>query len=422
MVTRALTRLRVEPGPDGVLALAASLPAALAGKGPALAPIPTGPAGYVDRVLAGVRPDDPSAPLEHDEVAVVIATSGSMSEPRGVLFTAENLLASARATQTRLGGPARWVLALPVHHVAGLQVLVRAQLAGLAPVPLASVGGAGRFSAPDFAAATRAAQVTSAVDGAPLNTALVPTQLARLIEVGPAAVEFLAAYDTILIGGAAAPADLVAKARKLGANIITTYGMTETSGGCVYDGIPLPGIDVDIASPDVDGFGRIEIAGPSVALGYRCAPEATAAAFAVAASGKDRVHRTCDIGRIDDLARLHIAGRIDDVVQVGGVNVSLAAVATVIRAHPDVLDAAVVATPDAQWGSRITAFVVPAPGVSAASERLVRTVTQDTAQTLGAAAAPREVVLVSALPILPAGKIDHGALRERAASGLPVSQ
>ena len=267
MVARLLTRLTVEAGPDGVLALAAELPYALNGEGPALAPVPAGPAGYVDRVLATVRPDDPDVPLEDDDVAVVVTTSGSLGEPRGVLLPGAALIASALATDARLGGPARWVMALPAHHVAGLQVLVRAHLSGIPPVPISSVGGASRFSPVEFANATRAARAMCDVDGAPLRTALVPTQLARIAELGPSAIGCVSAYDTLLIGGAAAPGGLLARARALGANIVTTYGMTETCGGCIYEGTALDGVSVGIADPGNDGYGRIEISGPTIAHG-----------------------------------------------------------------------------------------------------------------------------------------------------------
>lgn len=410
MTARALTRLTVEPGPDGVLALAAELPDALAGSGPALAPVPAGPDGYVSRVLAAVRPDDPTAPLEDDDVAVVITTSGSMGEPRGVLLPASSLLSSARAADERLGGPARWVMALPAHHVAGLQVLVRAHLSGIPPIPLGSVGGAARFSAAEFANVTRAARAMSDVDGSQLRTALVPTQLARLTELGNRGGETLAAYDSILIGGAAAPAALVARARELGAQIVLTYGMTETSGGCVYDGSALDCSTVSLEDPSPDGVGRIVLGGATVARGYRLAPDLSAEAF------RPGIHRTSDVGRINESGLLEVAGRIDDVVQVGGVNVSVAAIEAAVQAHPEVSEAAVVATADAQWGSRITAFVVADPAWNVADAALAQSVVSIAADALGSESRPRSVVVLDVLPTLLTGKVDRAALRARAAA------
>ncbi len=409
MAARRLTRLTVQPGPDGVLALAAELPDAISGAGPALAPIPCGPDGYVQRVLAAVRPDDDLAPLEDDDVAVVVATSGSMGQPRGVLIPGSALIASAKASDNRLGGPARWVLALPVHHVAGLAVLVRAHLAGIPPVVHDTVGGAGSFSAIEFARTTRAARGMADTDGAPLRTALVPAQLARIVELGPAGADTLASYDTVLLGGAAAPTGLVRRARELGAIIVTTYGMTETAGGCVYDGTPLAGVGVNIVDPGPDGVGRIELFGPMVARGYRLAPELSAEAFI-----SDGVHRTRDVGRLDSDNKLEVVGRVDDIVQVGGINVSVMAVEAVMQHHPSVAEVAVVAVPDADWGSRLAAYVVAATNTELTRDELPRAVAALAIDALGAEARPRPIELVDALPTLPSGKVDRALLRERA--------
>ncbi len=410
MATRELTRLTVEPGPDGVLTLAMELPTALNGEGPAIAPLPAGPPEYVERILAAVRPDDPGAPLEDDDVAVVVATSGSMGEPRGVLLSGSALIASAKASDTRLGGPSRWVMALPAHHVAGLQVLVRAHLSGIPPIPLDSVGGAGHFSAAEFANATRAARAIADCDGAQLRTALVPTQLARIVELGPSASDVLGAYDAILIGGAAAAHGLIARATSLGARIITTYGMTETSGGAVYDGTPLAGVAVRIVDSDADGVGRIELSGPTVARGYRLRPDLTEASFG------PNLHRTSDRGRIDASNRLVVVGRIDDVVQVGGINVSVAAVEAAIQEHAMVAEAAVVATDDDQWGSKVTAFIVATDADSLSGQPLTDSIIERAANALGAESRPRDVVVMTSLPTLPTGKIDREQLRTIAAS------
>lgn len=409
MTTRRLTRLTVEPGPDGVLALAAELPMALNGESDAIAPLPSGPAEYVDRIIAAVRPDDPTAPLEADDVAVVVATSGSMGEPRGVMLSGAALIASAKASDIRLGGPARWVMALPAHHVAGLQVIVRSYLSGIPPIPLDSVGGAAHFSAVEFANATRAARAIADSDGSRLRTALVPTQLARIVELGTQATDALAAYDTILIGGAAAAQGLIARATSLGAKIVTTYGMTETCGGCVYDGLPLAGVAMRITNTDERGIGRIELSGPTVARGYRLRPDLTADAFGPS------THRTSDRGLIDDNNRLVVVGRVDDVVQVGGVNVSIAAVEVAIQDHPLVAEAAVVATPDDQWGARVTAFVVAAGSDSQSRSDLIESIVVRTANTLGAESRPREVIVMDSLPTLPTGKVDREVLRSMAA-------
>lgn len=410
MSTRPLTRLTVQPGPDGVLDVAFALPDALNGEGPALAPVPAGPPPYVERVLAAVRPDDPKAPLESDDVAIVVSTSGSMGAPRGVLLSGANLIASARATDSRLGSPGRWVMALPAHHVAGLLVLVRAHLSGIPPVPLDSVGGAGHFSAIEFANSTRAARAMCDADGAALRTALVPTQLARIVELGPSAADTLSAYDSILIGGAAAAHGLIARATSLGARVITTYGMTESSGGCVYNGQPLPGVAVRIVDADDKGVGRIELSGPTIARGYRLLPEVTAASFGPG------IHRTSDLGLIDSKNELVVVGRVDDVVQVGGINVSVAAVEVAVQEHPLVAEAAVVAVADDQWGAKVCAFVVPNAIDAVSESTLVNSIIERCASALGAEARPRAVMVTAALPTLPTGKIDRQALRTLAES------
>jgi O-succinylbenzoic acid--CoA ligase len=329
-------------------------------------------------VLAALRPDEP---LESDDVRVVIPTSGSTGEPKGALLTVTNLLASAGATHQRLGGTGQWLLALPTTHVGGLMVLVRSCLAGTEPVQLV-----GPTTVEAFEAAT--ARLTAARR----YVSLVPTQLRRLVS-SPALLE----YDAVLLGGAAAPADLLDRAREAGVRVVTTYGMSETSGGCVYDGVPLPGVTVD--APD----GRVRIAGPVVALGYRLRPDLTARAFAA-----DGAFRTDDLGELGPDGRLVLLGRADDVVVTGGEKVAPAAVEAVLARHPAVGEVAVVGAPDADWGARVVAVVV----LRAGAELTLEQAREHVAAELPRAAAPRELRLVEALPLLASGKIDRmGLLR-----------
>ena len=323
-------------------------------------------------MLAALRPDEP---LESDEVAVVVPTSGSTGEPKGALLTAANLRASASATAEVLGGHGQWLLALPTTHVAGVQVLVRSLLAGTEPVVL---GGPTTVEA--FEAAT--ARLT----GARRYVSLVPTQLRRLV-ASPALRE----YDAVLVGAAATPADLLAGARASGVRVVTTYGMSETSGGCVYDGVPLPGVTVDAAD-------RIRLAGPVVALGYRLRPDLTAESF------DGGSFRTADVGEVVD-GRLVVHGRADDVVVTGGEKVAPAAVEAALREHPSVEDVAVLGVPDDQWGQRVVAVVVLRAPLDLATAR------EHVAARLPRAAAPRELRVLDALPLLPSGKIDRMGLR-----------
>lgn len=413
MPARPLVRLPVPPGRSGVTAVLAALPSALDGTGPAVAPVPvasmTVSATYVSRVLAAVRPDDPEHPLERDDVAVVLATSGSTGDPRGVLLPAAALRASADAALDRLAGHGRgeespaatWLAALPVTSAGGLQVLVRSVVAGSDPVVLGSVGGAAPFDPGEFAAA--ALETRRRAGSGPAYVSLVPAQLRRLLGE-PAAVEGLHALDAVVLGGAAAARSMLDAARDLGVSVTTTYGMTETGGGCVYDGRPLDGVGVRIGSGD-----EIELTGPTLAAGYRLRPADTAARFV------DGWYRTGDLGRLDD-GRLRVAGRLDDVVQVRGVNVGVGAVEQVLADAPDVDAVAVVAVAAPDGGARLVAFAVPRPDGLLDDDVRAR-LAERVREELGGPAVPRDLRAVASLPLLPNGKIDREALRSAAARG-----
>lgn len=341
------------------------LAAALDGTGPALLP-------STDlRVLAALRQDEP---LESGDVAVVVPTSGSTGEPKGALLTADNLRVSAQATADRLGGHGQWLLALPTTHVGGLQVLVRSLLAGTTPVVLDGSTTVAAFEA-----------ATARLTGPRRYVSLVPTQLGRLIG-SPALQE----YDAVLLGGAAAPPALLAQARSRGVRVVTTYGMSETSGGCVYDGVPLAGVTVDVTD-------RVRLTGPVVARGYRLRPDLTAQAFA------GGTFTTGDVGGLDAGGRLVVHGRADDLVVTGGEKVAPAAVEAALAEHPSVAEVVVVGVPDAEWGARVVAVVVLRPGAELSLEQARAHV----AGRLPRTAAPRELRVVAELPLLASGKIDR---------------
>lgn len=350
-------------------ALLPALAAALDG-GHAVLPLPPDPA----RLLAALRPDEP---LE-EGVAAVVPTSGSTGEPKGALLPASALLASAHATAARLGGHAQWLLAIPPTHVGGLQVLVRSLVAGTNPVVLPP----GPFTPAAFAAAS--ARLT----GERRCVSLVPTQLLRLLEAGTD----LTAYDAVLLGAAAAPAPLLQRAREAGARLVTTYGMSETAGGCVYDGVPLDGVTASL----VDGV--VRLAGPVLALGYRLRPDLTAASFG------PEGFLTSDLGRLDG-GVLTVLGRADDVVVTGGEKVAPAAVEAALATHPSVVEAGVVGVPDAEWGERVVAAVVLRAPLTLEQAR------DHVSASLPRTWAPRALVEVTDLPALPSGKLDRVALR-----------
>ncbi|QZY30721.1 AMP-binding protein [Nocardioides coralli] len=298
---------------------------------------------------------------------LIVETSGSSGIPKRVVLPREAVLASARATARRLGGEGRWALALPPTYVAGIQVVVRSLLAGQPPV----VDGWGDA---DY-------------------TSLVPTQLHRLLE-SEADVAALAAMRAVLLGGGPIDPALRRRAEAAGVRVVATYGMAETSGGCVYDGHPLDGVGLAIGKG-----GRIRISGPMLFERYDGDPAATEAALV------DGWFLTSDAGRLDEDGRLHVLGRLDDVVVSGGVNVPTPTVAARLREHPAVEDAAVVGVPDEEWGERVVAYVVG--GLSREEVRAW------VAEVHPRSWAPREVVTVDHLPLLPNGKLDRQALRDR---------
>lgn len=384
MPSRPLHALLLPPGPQVLQAVAAAIDG-----GPAVLPLdPLVSAAVRTRQLEllrphalvdadGVHPLPGAADLDED-VAVVIETSGSSGTPKGVQLSAAALVHSATATLARLeaGSGQRWLCCLPTHHIAGIQVLVRSLVAG---------------SAPEIAPFDPVRLAQSSAD----FVSLVPTMLYRALEAG---VD-LTGYRAILVGGAAAPPELLLRAADAGARIVTTYGMSETGGGAVYDEVPLDGVRVA-----VDPDGRIRIGGPVLASGYRLAPEQTAAAFT------DGWHITQDAGRIDSDGRLQVLGRLDDIVVSGGANVSLQEVARALTAHPAVAEAAAFARPDPEWGQSVVAVVV-----ARARPPTLGELRASVAQLAGAAAAPRELVLVADLPTLPGGKLDRVALNRLAA-------
>lgn len=421
--------VRCDGSPARVAELAGALEAALGG-GPAV--LPLGPQG---------SPSPAPTAKPGDGVAAVVATSGSNGEPKLVELPAASLRASAAATEARLGGSARWLLALPAEHVAGVQVLVRALLAGAAPVSQDLRGG---FRPDDFATAT------ARLGGARRHTSLVPTQLLRLLDAGGAPLDALRGYAAVLVGGAALDPALRARAQAAGVRLVATYGMTETCGGCVYDGVPLDGVRVEVlldddtaaldgvppgpaaghgtsacSGPDDDGpgrtiaptrarvrpdsragglsAGRVAVSGVTLARGYLGRPAETAVAFA------GGWFRTGDLGRMGADGLLDVLGRADDVIVTGGEKVAPAAVERALAAQPGVRAACVVGLPDPEWGQVVAAAVVVAhPGAAPGHERLRAAVRA----ALGRAAVPRRLLDLPALPLRGIGKPDRAAVTQ----------
>lgn len=328
------------------LAVLPDLEAALDGSGPPLVLPATADAPWL--MVAD--------PGEARGLALIARTSGSTGEPKAVALPASALRASAEATAAHLGGPGAWLLALPVHHIAGAQVLLRSLHAGTRPF----VSSPGPFTPEGFSADVAAMQA-ALEPGARRYTALVPTQIARLLD-DPEALARAAWFDAILVGGAALHPSLYDRATEAGLHLVRTYGMTETCGGVVYDRAPLPGVDLTI-----DPQGRIVIAAPMVASGYaEIETDGTTARLSSLqpfeeAPGLGRRFRTSDLGTLQD-GLLSVHGRADDVLISGGENVSPALVeAALLRALPGLRQAIVTGVDDPEWGTRIVALLQPEP-------------------------------------------------------------
>lgn len=328
--------------------------------------------GDAEEILALLRDWDAAA----DPQPLVIETSGSTGVPKRVQLSRDAMRASALATADRLGGPGQWVLNLPPTYVAGVQVLYRSVLAGTQPVVAADLGTA-------LARMTHERRYVS----------LVPTQLHRLLDEG-SDVSDLASFSAVLVGGGPLRPETRAQAETLGIPVVQTYGMSETCGGCVYDGVPLDGVEVRIDD------GEVLLRGPVLFDGYEGDPERTVAAH------RDGWFVTDDLGHWAEDGRLRIDGRVDDVIISGGVKVAAAAVAAALAHHPDVEDAEVLGVSDLEWGERVVAFVVSREPV--ALEELRDLVAPRSW-------APRQVVRLPEIPRLPNGKTDRVLLRQWAA-------
>ena len=382
---------------DGTAEVLDSLRRSLAGSG-VTAPLPADRAER-ERTVAMLHPE---IPVEEAGAAAVVATSGSTGRPRGVVLPRAALIASAEATHRRLGGPGSWVLALPTHYVAGLMVLVRALVADRPVLELD-----GRLDA--------LAGLEPADDG-PHYLSLVPTQLSRAL-ADPDRSAALGRFDAVLLGGAAADPSLLAAAAAAGITVVTTYGMSETCGGCVYDGVPLDGVDVT-----ADDDARLSIGGPTVFAGYRLDPAATAEAL----TGQRLLTR--DRGAVGPDGRVTVLGRIDDVVISGGLNVDLAAVERAVRAWAGGVagggEAAVVGVPHPDWGTEVVAVVAELqnqaaitgsapderPGISVKGRYFLSDLRTALSATLPGYALPRRLVVRRTLPRTSGGKIDRRQL------------
>ncbi|MDO9486542.1 MAG: AMP-binding protein [Actinomycetota bacterium] len=404
MPDRPLARIPVPPGADGLAVLIQALRSALAGTGPAIAPIPTVSAttsnDYVTQLLQATRPGDASTPLESEEIAVVIATSGSTQNPKGVLHTTASLTALTSAALGSVHSTPQWIAALPLTSMGGLNVLIRSVSTGLDPIAVASLGGASPFTPSAFLEAFSSAQQRST----DVRVSLVAAQLRRLLAEPQAAVA-LAQCAQILVGGGPLPLVTAEAARAANVAVTTTYGATETAGGCVFNGLPLNGVDVAIDELD----SQIILSGPMVALGYRCDPAQTSRQFV------DGSYRTGDTGSFTD--HLRVIGRLDDVVTVNGVNVAVHAVEEGLSSNSLVQSCSVIAEIDGSGEVQLFAAITVA-ALDCDPAELKTQLRAEIRSALGVAAVPRYFAILDQLPMLPNGKVDRRVLKELIGDGV----
>jgi o-succinylbenzoate---CoA ligase len=355
---------------SGVEAVLRSLAAALAG-GPPIAALPEDGREQA-RARTAFHLDQPVA---EDDAAAVLSTSGSTGPAKAVVLSRSAIMAAVRAAHDRLGGPGNWILALAPHYVGGLMVVARTILAGT-----------------DLALADprlrRLGEATDRLRGR-RYLSLVPTQLARACDELSTSAR-LAELDAVLVGGGAAPESLLARARDLGIRVVPTYGMAETCGGCVFDGLPLTGTTVEVEPSD----GRIRIGGTQLFSGYRQDPEL------MKANMVGTTFQTSDRGRWLD-GRLHVEGRIDDVVISGGRKVDLTKVEQLAQERIDG-EIVILGVPDAEWGTAVVAISTGPDTLADVRRRL--------AENLPTHALPKRLVRVADIPRTAGGKVDRQRL------------
>lgn len=370
---RTLSLLSVNPhNPSAILP---NLSAALDGE-VSLLPVP-----LHDGTRASILRNSQRAgePIDED-IALVIGTSGSTGTPKGAQLSVDNLVSSATATHDWLGGEGQWLLAMPAYHIAGLQVLIRSLLAGTDPVCVDVTDG---FDIGAFA------DGAEAMTGDRAYTSLAPMQLAKAMEE-PFGVAALRLFDAVLVGGAALNPQVAARAEELGINVVTTYGSSETAGGCVYDGQPIAGAQVAIEN------GRVWLGGPMIAKGYRNVPGHEAFA-------KPGWFATSDAGEIRD-GRLVITGRLDTIIDSGG-----------LKLHPEVLERELLAI-DGVTGACVVGIPHPRLGQAIVAAYEGTAELGDVMDGLGDAEAagrinhwmiPKDLRRLDSLPLIGPGKVDR---------------
>ncbi|WP_281872199.1 AMP-binding protein [Brachybacterium paraconglomeratum] len=408
------------------------------------------------RLWLGPFPAPDRLPAGLEDTALVVPTSGSTGTAKAVALGLAALRASQDATAQLFAadgtapdsrGHGFWLPLLPPTHIAGVQVLARAhrtgQVLGLPgpalPDPLPDLRG--HFDAAAFVELAGPVLEQAERAGLPAMTSLVPTQLTRIVTGATGddarARGLLKRFAAVLVGGAATSTDVLARARGQRIPVRTTYGSSETAGGCVYDRRPLPGVSLSVLDPDESGAGRLRISSPTLALGYLtegggtdggvfagASPSADGPAADAAVSGAvvsresaDRAFLTSDLAEIGDDGALTVLGRADDVINTGGRKVLPQDVERAIdrslMLRGLVRTSVVVGAPDPEWGQRVEALVTLEEGTDPAeASALVRSALRTT--EVPAHMIPKRVHVVEELPLLGIGKVDRAAARRLA--------
>ncbi|MDN5686814.1 MAG: AMP-binding protein [Brachybacterium sp.] len=377
-------------------------------------------------------------PTGFEDTALVVPTSGSTGTAKAVALSRDALLASQDATARLLAadpaaaatdGHGFWLPLLPPTHIAGVQVVARAhrtaQVLGLdgpaLPDPLPDLRG--HFDAAAFVALAEPALAQAEQAGLPAFTSLVPTQLTRIVTgatgADARARSVLKRFAAVLVGGAATGREILARAAAQRIRVRTTYGSSETAGGCVYDATALPGVALDLEAPDASGAGRLVITSPTLALGYLTADGGTdTAPFGRTPDGR-RTFTTSDLAELDTDGALTVLGRADDVINTGGRKVLPQDVEQAIdrslMLRGLVRSSVVVGVDDPDWGQRVEALVTLEDGAEPAeATALVRSALRTS--DVPAHMIPKRVHVLDRLPLLGIGKIDRAAARRLAAA------